>query len=232
MNQLDGSKFCHKICHVFGEDIVKKCQRYVALYNFQPLMADAYKIVFNFCSSIKIDRLFIEMYELLQDKAYKICFIRCRESVVEDCKDYVESKILNDSRKVVESYDAKKGATPKTYFTAVFERKVIDFCRSGQHKAKVDKELNVDLLIDPIISTEEKVIKEDLIEKIIECIQWLHDKGKLDRNERMIIKLMIENREFDEIATLLGIDIKEVYRIKDKAIVKITKECKGGSENE
>jgi RNA polymerase sigma factor (sigma-70 family) len=232
MNQADGSKFCDKICHIFGEKVVKECKRYTTLYSFQPLVANAYKKIFDFCQSrVNIDRLWL-LYEYCKEQAQKLCTQKCPLRVVEDCTHYVDEKILDNDKAPLKSYDTTKEANETTYFTVIIKRKVIDFCKSSKNYSKVVEKFDFTRIIDEVVSTEEKVIKEDIVAKLTTIAQQLTLAKKLSRNERMVIKLMLENYEYSEMATLLGIETKELYRIKDRAIGKIAKAWKGGDENE
>jgi len=158
MNQLDGSKFCHKICHIFGDRVVKECKRYLTLHNFQPLVAHAYKKIFDFCEkNVNMDRLWM-FYGYCQDKAQTLCRQKCPQRAVEDCVAYVDKKLLDREMIVLKSYERDKEASETTYFTVIVQRKVLDFCKSSQNTPKIVEKFDFDRIIDEVVSMEEEII--------------------------------------------------------------------------
>ena len=223
MNKSNISKFCHNICHIFGENVVKECQKYIGIYNIQPIMGNIYHYIFNFCEDSKLLNRLWAMYKFAKLKSEKLCSQKCRDREVDSCIAYVEGKIMENSMDLLKKYNPNKGAKETTYIYMIVNSRVVDFCRMQKNHQKFDENIDQSRIIDRVKSIEDIIIEKSLIDKVIDTAIRLNEEQKLSSDELLVLKLFLEGYEFGEMATLLDVKTKDIYALKDRAIKKIEK---------
>jgi RNA polymerase sigma-70 factor (ECF subfamily) len=160
----------------------------------------------------KLALLIIE--KICKDK----CFYLSIVDIVEECQDYIKTRLESNNFQALKNYDPTRGAKETTYLYTLISSRLIDFFNSAKRKKEIHIESKNSLVISIIDERDNNSLNLDnILEKIT---------SDLKAEEKTLLKLRYTDElSYKEIGEIIGKTHKQVASKIEKILLKLRKKA-------